>query len=143
MTGLHQPHALIVRLHVRKSNVLILTPELHSQLVFEQWPIHVGRLFHPGQSHGCCPVRATGGSLPCGRHLLATLNGNKEGSRCLMVLRVKPTPTRFPTNSLYTPVDKHTLAFCIKCVPPVGRVLLLFRLHQELNHSRKAPGFFN
>ncbi len=38
-----------------------------------------------------------------------------------MVLRVKPTLTRFPTNSLYTPVDKHTLAFYIKCVPPVGR----------------------
>ncbi len=37
-----------------------------------------------------------------------------------MVLGVKPTPTRFPTNSLYTPVDKHTLAFYIKCVPPVG-----------------------
>ncbi len=38
-----------------------------------------------------------------------------------MVLRVRPTPTRFPTNSLYAPVDKHTLAFYIKCVPPVGR----------------------
>ncbi len=42
-----------------------------------------------------------------------------------MVLRVKPTPTRFPTNRLYTPVDKHTLAFYIKCVPPVGRLLPL------------------
>ncbi len=38
-----------------------------------------------------------------------------------MVLRVRPTPARFPTNSLYTPVDEHTLAFYIKCVPPVGR----------------------
>ncbi len=38
-----------------------------------------------------------------------------------MVLRVWPTPTRFPTNSLYTPVDIHTLAFYIKCVPPVER----------------------
>ncbi len=37
-----------------------------------------------------------------------------------MVLQVRPTPTRFPTNSLFTPVDKHTLAFYIKCVPPVG-----------------------
>ncbi len=45
-----------------------------------------------------------------------------------MVLRVRPTPTRFPTNSLYTPVDKHTLAFYIKCVPPVGRLLLPRRL---------------
>ncbi len=40
-----------------------------------------------------------------------------------MVLGGKPTLTRFPTNSLYTPVDKHTLAFYIKCVPPVGRPL--------------------
>ncbi len=39
-----------------------------------------------------------------------------------MVLRVRPTSTRFPTNSLYTPVDKHTLAFYTKCVPPVGLV---------------------
>ncbi len=45
-----------------------------------------------------------------------------------MVLRVKLAPTRFPTNSLYTPVDKHTLAFYIKCVPPVGRLLLLLLL---------------
>ncbi len=40
-----------------------------------------------------------------------------------MVFRVKPTPTRFPTNSLYTPMDKHILAFDIKCVPPVGQML--------------------
>ncbi len=33
------------------------------------------------------------------------LTGNKEGSTGFMVLRVKPTPTRFPTNILYTPVD--------------------------------------
>ncbi len=26
-----------------------------------------------------------------------------------MVLRVKPTPTRFPTNSLYTPMDNTPL----------------------------------
>ncbi len=26
-----------------------------------------------------------------------------------MVLRVKPTPTRFPTNSLYTPMDNTAL----------------------------------
>ncbi len=41
------------------------------------------------------------------------LNGNEEGSKCLMVLRVKPTPTRFPTNSLYTPMDNtplHTIS---------------------------------
>ncbi len=47
--------------------------------------------------------------------------GNQEGRRLFIVPQVRPTPTRFPTNSLYTPVDKHTLAFYIKCVPPVGR----------------------
>ncbi len=41
-----------------------------------------------------------------------------------MVLRVRSTPTRFPTDSLYTPVDKHTLEFYIKSVPPVGLPLL-------------------
>ncbi len=28
-----------------------------------------------------------------------------------MVLRVKPTPTRFPINILYAPVGQHTFAF--------------------------------
>ncbi len=40
-----------------------------------------------------------------------------------MVLRVKPTPTWSPTNSLF-PDGQHTLAFYIKCVPPVGRVVV-------------------
>ncbi len=54
-------------------------------------------------------------SAPQGAHyhedafLLASLTGNKDGSKCLMVIRVKPTPTRFPTNSLYTPMDNTPL----------------------------------
>ncbi len=54
-------------------------------------------------------------SAPQGDHYshatlsLASLTGNKEGSKGLMVLRVKPTPTRFPTNVLYTPVDNTSL----------------------------------
>ncbi len=32
----------------RKSNVVILTPETRSPLVFEQKPILVGRIFYPG-----------------------------------------------------------------------------------------------
>ncbi len=47
--------------------------------------------------------------LPCGRYLLAPLTRNKEGSMWLMVLRVRPTPTRFPTNILYSPVDSTPL----------------------------------
>ncbi len=42
---------------------------------------------------------------PCGRYFLGSLTGNKEGSKGLMVLRVKPTPTRFPANNIYTPMD--------------------------------------
>ncbi len=34
-----------------------------------------------------------------------------------MVLRVKPTPTRFPTNSLYTPMENTPLHSM--CVPSV------------------------
>ncbi len=41
--------------------------------------------------------------------LLATLTGIKERSKCLTVLRVKPTPTRFLTNSRYTPMDNTPL----------------------------------
>ncbi len=38
-----------------------------------------------------------------------------------MVLRVKPTPTRFPINSLYTPEENTPLhTFYTKNVPPVG-----------------------
>ncbi len=90
--------------------------------MFEQQPILVGRIFHPGRSHGCCPARATGGSLPCGRYLLASLNVNEEGRKCLMVLRVKPTPTRSPTNSLYTPMDNTSLHSILSVVHPWGQV---------------------
>ncbi len=34
-----------------------------------------------------------------------------------MALRVKPTPTRFPTNSVYTQVENTPLTLYIKCVP--------------------------
>ncbi len=64
---------------------------------------------------------ATGGSLPCGRYLLAPLNGNKEGSKGFMVLRVKRTPTLFPTYSFY---GLHTLAFYTKCCRSVLKCLL-------------------
>ncbi len=73
-----------------------------SHLVFEQQPNLVSRIFYHGCCHGCCPVRATGGSLPCGHYLLSSLN--KEESKDLLVLRVKPTLTRFLPSILYTPV---------------------------------------
>ncbi len=64
------------------------------------------------------PVRATGGSLrPCGRYLLAPLTWNKEGRKGLVILRVKPTLTRF-----FMPPMDNTPLDLIPCV-----VLLLFR----------------
>ncbi len=35
-------------------------------------------IVHLGWSHGCCPVRDTGGSLPCGHYLHAHFTGNKK-----------------------------------------------------------------
>ncbi len=90
-------------------------------MVFEQQPFLVGRIFYPGRSHGCYPVRATGGSLPCGRYLPAPFTGKKEGSKSLMVLRVKPTPTWFPPNSLYTPIDNTPLHSISSVCHPWGK----------------------
>ncbi len=64
--------------------------------------------------------------LPYGRYLPAPLTGKIKGSKILMVLRVKPTPTRFPTNSLYTPMDNTPLHFFIKCVPPMGHFAVVW-----------------
>ncbi len=80
-----------------------------------------------------------------------------------MVLRVRPTPTRFLTNSLYTPVDNtpmhsktsvcHPWGFSI-CIPPYC-VLLLGRgeavvlgasdicLDSKLVYERKHPQRFD
>ncbi len=45
-----------------------------------------------------------------GRYLrLLLLLGVKEEAYGLMVLRVRPTPTRFPINILYTPVNDTPL----------------------------------
>ncbi len=81
--------AIEVGLHTHLIDADILTPET---LVFEQQPILFGRTFHPLRSRGCCPVRATGCSLPCGRYYLAPLTGNKEENKELLVPHVRPTP---------------------------------------------------
>ncbi len=70
-------------------------------------------------------VRATGVSLPCGRYLIAPFTGDKEGSKCLTVLRVKPTPTRFPANSLYTPMDNTPLHSISSVCHPWGKRCVL------------------
>ncbi len=49
-----------------------------------------------------------------------------------MVLRVKPTPTRFPTNSLYTPVDNTNLhSISSVCHPWGWRSGRRWRAHNE------------
>ncbi len=42
-------------------------------------------------------------------------------SKVLMIFRVRPTPTRFPTNSLYTPIDNTTLHSISSVCHPWGR----------------------
>ncbi len=59
--------------------------------------------------------------------------GIKKGASALLVLRFKPTPTRFPTNSLNTPMDntflhlKHICLFYEETpshgpIPPIVRM---------------------
>ncbi len=92
-----------------------------SQLMFEQQDFP--------SSLGCCPIHATGGSLlPCGRYLLASLTGNREGSKGIRVLRVKPTPTWFPTNSPYTQMDSAPLHMYNDCFVDCKTELIVLRL---------------
>ncbi len=46
------------------------------------------------------------GQLPFWRYLLASLTGNEEGSKTLMVSWVSPTQTRYSNKILHTPVVK-------------------------------------
>ncbi len=102
----------------------------------------VGRVSRPGQSHGCYPVRATRRSLPCRLYLLAPLTGHEKESNEIMVHRVRHIPTQFPIKNALHVDDQHTLAFYIKCVPPVGQ-RLLYRAVQELtaNSIMKSQGW--
>ncbi len=107
VTRLPPPHAIAVRLHVRKSNVVILAPETAVTVgvltvVYpcrSDFPSRMKPWMLPGPCH----------RGPCGRCLLAPLTGNKQECKGPMVLRIKPSPTRFPTNSLYTPMDNAPL----------------------------------
>ncbi len=56
------------------------------------------------------------------------LNENKEGSKCLMVLRVKPSPTRLPINSLYTPMDNTLLHSISSVCHPWGHAVVRWRM---------------
>ncbi len=41
---------------------------------------------------------------------------NEDGSTELVTCRVKPTLTRFQTNSLFTPMDSTPATFFVKCM---------------------------
>ncbi len=91
-----------------------------------------------------CPVRATGGPLPCGCYLLASFTGNKEESKGLMVLRVKPTPTRLPTNSLYTPVDSTPLYPTPSlCCPALENFVVVFVVAEAWHLELTRRSFMN
>ncbi len=85
------------------------------------------------------------GSLPCGRHLRAPLTGNEEGSMGLMVLRVRPTPTRFPINIYYTPLDntpmhsKPDVGWCYTFGITPRAQLLNSLLSIQLLHPSRPP----
>ncbi len=54
-----------------------------------------------------------------------TLLVNKVGSKELIVFRVQPTSTRYPTNSLYTPTDNTPLHSISSVCHPWGKYLQL------------------
>ncbi len=54
-----------------------------------------------------------------------------------MVLRVKPTLTRFPTNSLYTPMDNTSLHSISSVCHPWGKLLLLLRRSAKSSISQE------
>ncbi len=106
VTSLHIPHAVLVRLHVRKINVVILTLET-------AFTVGVLAVAYPCRYD--FPSRMKPWMLPDPRHRGLTtmrtlftnsVTGNKEGDKGLMLLY---------------PDGQHTLAFYIKCVPPVGQ----------------------
>ncbi len=101
-----------------KSALLSSHRNQRAPLVFEQKPILVGKIYHPGGSQDCWPDRARGGLLPCGCNVLASLSGNKEGSKDLMVPRVKPALPQFVINNLFTPMDSTPL----RSIPSVCRL---------------------
>ncbi len=96
-------------------------------------------------SYECCPVGVTGGSLPCGRHLLAPLTGNKEGSQNLMVLRVRP---RFSKSIPYTLVDRVGVGFCrSSCFKKIWLDIKRFRIWNSVialvRNVAKSSGWRN
>ncbi len=106
MIRIHLPHTMEVSLHAHEVDVVILITETVGWLGVNVVPYYFGRVFQPNRSHACCLVRATKDSQTCQRYFLASITGSSKENKGLMVFRVRPIPTRFPTNILNTPVSK-------------------------------------
>ncbi len=102
---------IVVWLHVHKIGVVIFTPETAGTFGVRQ----DASIFHPGQSHGCCPVRATGGSLlQCGRYRLAPLIENEKVGRNLWYFGLGLHQL---VNALYPPVGNAALKVLFADLP--------------------------
>ncbi len=117
MIRLHLPHAIVLLSCTRIKSMSLPGNGGHHWCLSRSISLSVGVSIH-----GCCPVRATGGSPLYGHYLLAPLTGNKEGRKGLIVLRIMPTPTRLPTNCLHTPMDNTPL----HSIPSVRRPWLTY-----------------
>ncbi len=113
---LHRPHVIVVGLLVRKINPIFPTPEKVGPV--QLWTV----------VYSCIQDEAMNiaGSAPHGTHYhadaiyLLPYRRKKEGNKGLMVLRVKPAPTRFTTNRLYTPMDSIPLHSLLNVCCPWG-----------------------
>ncbi len=108
MAGLHLTHAIVVRSHLQEIDAVILTPETVGTV--GTWAVALSVGFSI-QNEATDVAR----SAPQGTHYHADVIflfpylGIKKGRRGHMVLPVRPTPTRFPTNILNTPLDSRPL----------------------------------
>ncbi len=93
---LFPPHAILMRLHGRDSCIVILEPEAADLLGLGEVAGLAGRIHHSGLS----PVPPL--KLTSMRTIFHYQIGAKE-------LRVRPTPTRFPTEILPAPMDNTPL----------------------------------
>ncbi len=82
-------------------------------------------------------ARQTG--LTTMRTLLAPLTGNKEGGNEFIVLRSRPSPTLFPINILYTPVDNILWLSKPSVCCPWGEGLLFLGENRMLVENRGVP----
>ncbi len=89
--------------------------------MFEQQPILAGRISIQDEAMDVARCAPQGAHCHADVIYLPLLTGIKEGSKCFMVLRVKPTLTRFPTNNLYSS-KVNTLMHSVSSVShPWGR----------------------